>query len=268
MNDDIPAAQPVAAGMRGAFADLTDRWAVVTGASSGIGREIAWELARGGAHVVVHYCRNQSGAEETAAQIADWGRQTRLISADFSQLQQLTPFVEDCYAECSPEIWVNNAGVDLLTGVARQWTYAEKLQKLLDIDVRAALLLSKAVAARMQAGQGGAIIHIGWDQAERGMEGDSGELFAVAKNAIMGFTRSLAVSVAPQVRVNCVAPGWIKTAWGEHAGDVWQQRVLNETPLKRWGLPEDIARLVRFLVSEEARYITGQVWYANGGAER
>jgi 3-oxoacyl-[acyl-carrier protein] reductase len=134
--------------------------------------------------------------------------------------------------------------------------------------VRGSVLLSKLAGSAMKARGQGAILNIGWDQAERGMEGDSGELFATAKNAIMGFTRSLAVSLAPEVRVNCIAPGWIRTAWGEQAGDAWQQRVIAETPLKRWGTPDDIARLARFLLSDEATYITGQVIYANGGAER
>ncbi len=114
----------------------------------------------------------------------------------------------------------------------------------------------------------GTILTIGWDQAERGMEGDSGELFSTAKNAIMGFTRSLAVSLAPAVRVNCIAPGWIQTAWGDTAPPVWQERVLRETPLQRWGQPQDIAALARFLMSREASYITGQVINANGGAVR
>ena len=100
------------------------------------------------------------------------------------------------------------------------------------------------------------------------MEGDSGELFATAKNAIMGFSRSLAVSLAPHVRVNCIAPGWIRTAWGENAGDYWQQRVLNETPLRRWGEPQDIASMARFLLSDDAAYVTGQVINVNGGAVR
>jgi 3-oxoacyl-[acyl-carrier protein] reductase len=100
------------------------------------------------------------------------------------------------------------------------------------------------------------------------MEGDSGELFAAAKNAVMGLTRSLAVSFAPQVRVNCIAPGWIRTAWGAQAGPAWQERVLRETPLGRWGTTEDVAKLARFLVSDDAAYITGQVINANGGAVR
>jgi 3-oxoacyl-[acyl-carrier protein] reductase len=100
------------------------------------------------------------------------------------------------------------------------------------------------------------------------MEGDSGELFATSKNAIMGFTRSLATSLAPSVRVNCIAPGWIRTSWGQDASETWQQRVLRETPLGRWGMPEDIAQLARFLASPSASYITGQVVNCNGGAVR
>ena len=129
-------------------------------------------------------------------------------------------------------------------------------------------MLARMAGERMLESGCGTILNIGWDQADRGMEGDSGELFAASKNAIMGFTRSLAVSLAPRVRVNCIAPGWIRTAWGDEAGDLWQERVRNETPLGRWGTPDDIANLARFLVSSDADYITGQVINANGGAVR
>ena len=84
----------------------------------------------------------------------------------------------------------------------------------------------------------------------------------------MLFRSSLALSLAPQVRVNCISPGWIQTGWGEQAGDVWQERVRRETPLGRWGTPEDVARLARFLASSDAAYITGQVINVNGGAVR
>jgi 3-oxoacyl-[acyl-carrier protein] reductase len=100
------------------------------------------------------------------------------------------------------------------------------------------------------------------------MAGDSGELFAAAKSAVMAFTRSLAISLAPQVRVNCIAPGWIRTAWGDQASESWQQRAHDETPLGRWGTPQDVAWLARFLASDQAAYLTGQVINANGGAVR
>ena len=109
---------------------------------------------------------------------------------------------------------------------------------------------------------------MGWDQAESGMEGDSGELFAATKGAVMAFTRSLALSLAPGVRVNALAPGWIKTDWGESASSAWQERVLRETPLHRWGTPEDVARVARFLVGPSAGFLTGQIIRVNGGAVR
>ena len=103
------------------------------------------------------------------------------------------------------------------------------------------------------------------DAADRGMAGDSGELFGAAKGAIMAFSRSLAESLAPEVRVNCLAPGWIKTAWGEQASEYWQQRAAGDCLRGRWGTPEDVARAARFLVSPAADFITGQVLHVNGG---
>ena len=107
---------------------------------------------------------------------------------------------------------------------------------------------------------------MGWDQAAVGMEGESGELFGATKGAVMAFTKSLALSLAPKVRVNCLAPGWIRTAWGEEAPPEWQERVLQEVPLGRWGSPEDVAATARFLVSDAAAFISGQVVNINGGA--
>jgi len=114
----------------------------------------------------------------------------------------------------------------------------------------------------------GSIVTMGWDQAEIGMEGDSGELFAAAKGAILAFTRSLALSLAPTVRVNALAPGWIKTSWGESTSPSWHDRVIRETPLRRWGTPEDVADAACFLVGPRSTFLTGQVIRVNGGAVR
>jgi len=251
------------------FAHLCGKLVVVTGASSGIGRAIALELARAGADVVVHCARSQSAAEQVMKEIAALGRDCRLLMGDFRRADELPAFAERAWqAMGRVDLWVNNAGVDLLTGPGARLEYADKLTALWHVDIRGTVLLSKLVGTRMKAQGHGVLLNIGWDQADRGMEGDSGELFAAAKNAIMGFTRSLALSLAPEVRVNCIAPGWIRTAWGAGASDAWQQRVLSETPLQRWGEPEDIAKLARFLLSDDAAYITGQVINANGGAVR
>jgi 3-oxoacyl-[acyl-carrier protein] reductase len=163
---------------------------------------------------------------------------------------------------------VCNAGADTLTGDAAKWPYERKLAELWAVDVQSTIQLSRRLGARMKERGSGAIITMGWDQAETGMAGDSGELFAAAKAAVMGFSRSLAMSLAPAVRVNCVAPGWIKTAWGESAPAEWQERVLREAPLARWGTPADVAQAALWLASPTAAYVTGQVIRVNGGAVR
>jgi 3-oxoacyl-[acyl-carrier protein] reductase len=164
------------------------------------------------------------------------------------------------------DIWVNNAGADVLTGEPAGWSFPEKLQRLWEVDVQGTIFLSRMAGERMCSdARSGAILNVGWDQAEVGMAGESGEMFAATKGAIMAFTRSLARSLSPTIRVNCLAPGWIRTAWGEQASGYWQERAKREALLERWGAPADVARMARFLVSEEAAFITGQIVAVNGG---
>jgi len=251
------------------FGDLSGCRAVVTGSSTGIGRAIALEFARAGADIVVHSRAGQPEALGVRDECRRIGRRSEHLALDFSATCDWDDFVNSAWQTLGGiDVWVNNAGADLLTTPAARQEFADKLRTLLDVDVQSTLLMSKAVGERMRAAGRGVILNIGWDQAERGMGGESGELFAAAKSAIMGFTRSLAVSLAPAVRVNCIAPGWIRTAWGERASETWQERVLRETPLARWGTPADVAWLARFLASDQAAYITGQVINANGGAVR
>ncbi len=251
------------------FANLAGKKAVVTGSTTGIGRAIVAELAKAGAEVIVHGCHNISAGQSLADELRSDGSRVQVVMADLGREDQLSAFVEQSWSELGGvDIWINNAGADLLTGDGAALGFSQKLQRLYEVDVRGTLLLSRLIGAKMTAANGGTILNIGWDQAERGMAGDSGELFAASKSAIMGFTRSLSLSLAPKVRVNCIAPGWIRTKWGEGASSAWQERVLRETPLQRWGTPEDVAVMARFLVSSEASYITGQIINVNGGAER
>lgn len=246
--------------------ELAGLRALVTGSTSGIGKAIALELARAGASVMIHGHRSVDAARKIADEIAALGVCTDLRMADLRNPAECEALVEQSWSVWKGlDIWINNAGADLLTTEASSWSFLRKWQELLAVDVTASMLLSCAVGERMKASRGGVILTMGWDQAETGMEGDSGQLFAAAKSAIMAFTRSLAKTLAPKVRVNCLAPGWIKTAWGETASATWQNRVKEETPLQRWGLPEDVAATARWLVSPAAEFVTGQIVRINGG---
>ena len=253
------------------FGTLHNMVAVVTGASGGIGRAIALEFAAAGADVVVHG-RRQEAAAEVAAEVEKLGRRAKVILLDLAEPSSHETLVQTAWDwQKGVQIWVNNAGADVLTGEAGHWTFERKLEALWKVDVLATVNLSRLIGEKMhlQTLRGrlpaGVILNIGWDQATHGMAGDSGQMFGCIKGAVMSFTQSLAQSLAPYVRVNCLAPGWIKTNWGETASDSWQERARQESLAGRWGTPEDVARAARFLASPAAEFITGQIINVNGG---
>ncbi len=240
--------------------------AVVTGSTSGIGRAIALELARGGAFVVVHGRTSGDALQRTMNEVSAQGVQSRGLSADLHDSSERLRLMDEAWNVWDGlDIWINNAGADVLTGEAADWSFDQKWAELFAVDLTATMHLSREIGERMKNGRGGVILTMGWDQALTGMEGESGQLFGAAKGAIMAFSRSLALSLAPKVRVNCLAPGWIRTAWGQSASETWQERVRRETPLARWGLPDDVAATARWLVSPAAAFITGQIIRINGG---
>jgi 3-oxoacyl-[acyl-carrier protein] reductase len=238
--------------------------AVVTGSTSGIGRAVALELAAAGADLVIHG-RDRRRTDEACDAIQALKRQATAVVTDLAVDVDYEGLVARLWAEAPIDVWVNNAGVDVLTGEAANWSFGEKIARLWDVDVRATVELSRAIGQRMRQRGRGVILNIGWDQAEFGMAGDSGEMFAAVKGAVAAFSRSLAKSLAPSVRVNCIAPGWIRTAWGESASEAWQERARGESLVGRWGTPEDVARVARFLASPAASFVNGQVIAVNGG---
>ena len=247
-------------------ASLAGQVVAVTGAARGIGRAIALEFARAGADVFVHTGQARDAALAVAAEIRALGPAAEIAVCDLAESVSWSRLVDQAWAfRGHVEVWVNNAGVDVLTGAAAAWPFERKLNALWHVDVAATVGLTRLAGRRLKAAGRGVILNMGWGQAGTGMAGDSGELFALAKGAIMAFTKSAALNLAPEVRVNCLSPGWIKTAWGEHASEAWQKRAVRESQLGRWGTPEDVARVARWLASDDASFLTGQTINVDGG---
>jgi 3-oxoacyl-[acyl-carrier protein] reductase len=246
---------------------LAGRVVLVTGASSGIGRAIALAAAREGADLIATFRRNEAGGRATAADIGNLGRKVRLEQADISRqedIDRLAMAAVESFGRV--DAWINNAGADILTGEAASLPRLDKLDRLLAVDVRGTMMASWAAADLMQRQPaGGTIINMSWDGAITGLEGENPELFSAMAGAILSYSKSLARSAAPKVRVNVLGPGWIETAFGEGAPQHFKDRIRKRIPLARWGTPEDVARAAVFLASDAARYVTGQMIMVNGG---
>jgi 3-oxoacyl-[acyl-carrier protein] reductase len=246
---------------------LAGRNVLVTGASSGIGRAIALACARAGANLAVTYRRNRAGADETAAAVRTLGCRAEVLPLDLTDQSQVNLLADRARAALGRvDVWINNAGADILTAEFGRLPRLEKLELVLKVDLRGTILASWAAVELMQAQpEGGTIINMSWDHVSFGMEGENPGLYAAAKGGILSFSKSLAREVAPRIRVNVLAPGFIETAFGEVADREWHASVERRTPLGRWGTPDDVAAAAVFLASAEAAFLTGQTILVNGG---
>jgi 3-oxoacyl-[acyl-carrier protein] reductase len=246
---------------------LSGRAVLVTGASSGIGRAIALAVARAGADVAVTYRSNRAGAESVAREIESLGRRASVLPLDLADepaIERLGPAVQAGLGRL--DVWINNAGADILTGPAAGLSTVQKLDLLLAVDLRGTILASWAAARFFDEQEsGGAIINMSWDHIATGMAGTNPQMFAAVKGGVAAFSRGLARSVAPRVRVNVIAPGWIETSFGERLDSATYRSVADSTPLRRWGTPEDVAGAAVFLASPAAGFITGQTINIGGG---
>jgi 3-oxoacyl-[acyl-carrier protein] reductase len=236
------------------FCSLAGKTALVTGGSRGIGRAIAVELARAGAQVVVGYNSGAAEAEEVAAEIGG-----RALQADVASATDAARLVEEAG---DLDILVNNAGVTRDGLLARMPD--EEWREVIETNLSSVFYTCRAVTRPMMKKRAGAIVNL---SSIVGLHGNFGQTnYGAAKAGIIGFTKSLARELGSRnVRANVVAPGYVKTRLTDVIPEEGKALMLQNTPLGRLGDPEDVAGAVRFLCSDEASFITGEVLLVDGG---
>jgi 3-oxoacyl-[acyl-carrier protein] reductase len=239
----------------------------VTGASSGIGRAIAETFAAQGATVLLTHRASPERAREVADAIGARGGRALVAQADLGTREACEHLVAQARDELGGlDVWVNNAGADVLTGEAAGWEWERKLDALLAVDLKGTIACSYATGEVMRhQKRGGVILNMSWDHVVSGMAGDNPQLFSAVKGAVLAFSKSLARRLAPEVRVNVLCPGWIETSFAEQADREFHRSVAEATPMGRWGRPQDVAGAALYLASPEAAFITGQAINVNGG---
>ena len=238
------------------------RVSIVTGASQGIGETIALDLAREGARVVLVDIQKDK-LEAVAGRIRESGGTAVCHEANVSRLEDATRVVESVLQDFGRvDHLVNNAGITRDNLLLRM--KEEEWDAVIGVNLKGCWNFSKAVIKSMVAGRYGRIVNIA---SVVGLAGNPGQAnYAASKAGVMGFSRALAREVASRgITVNCIAPGYIATAMTDKLPEEVKKAFMDRIPLKRFGLPNEVAFAVRFLLSEEAAYITGQVINVNGG---
>ncbi|MFN6564419.1 MAG: 3-oxoacyl-[acyl-carrier-protein] reductase [Nostoc sp. ChiSLP01] len=241
---------------------LKDKVAIVTGASRGIGRAIAIELATQGAIVVVNYASSSAAAEAVVTEITTAGGQAIALQADVSKVEQVDALVNAVTEKFKRvDILVNNAGITRDTLLLR--LKPEDWQAVIDLNLTGVFLCTRAVSKIMLKQRSGRIISITSVAGQMGNPGQAN--YSAAKAGVIGFTKTVAKELASRgITVNAVAPGFIATDMTSDLNNT--EDILKFIPLSRFGQPEEVAGMVRFLAADPAAaYITGQVFNVDGG---
>jgi 3-oxoacyl-[acyl-carrier protein] reductase len=240
---------------------LAEKVAIVTGASRGIGRAIALQLAEIGAKVVVNYANSSGAADELVAQIASTGGEAIAVQADVSKAEQMDALFSTVMAKWARvDILVNNAGITRDTLLLRM--KPEDWQAVIDTNLTGVFLATRLASKIMLKQKSGRIINIASVAGQMGNPGQAN--YSAAKAGVIGFTKTVAKELASRgITVNAVAPGFIAT---DMTNDLKVEGILQYIPLGRYGQPEEVAGMVRFLASDAAAaYITGQTFNVDGG---
>jgi 3-oxoacyl-[acyl-carrier protein] reductase len=239
---------------------LKSKVALVTGSSRGIGRAIALAFAEEGASVTINYLASEQKAHDVASRIDSMGRKAIVVKADVSSIKEVNEMVGECVDHFGQlDILVNNAADFSAMGFSLDNPDWNGWQRMVDVNIKGILVCSQSASRYMLKRKSGNIINIVADYAGGGLS------YMLTKPAGIPLTRGLARALAPHVRVNAIKPGSINTGWVSALPDEDKKKLRESIPLKRWGQPEDVARVAVFLASDESAYMTGTVVTVDGG---
>jgi len=242
---------------------LNEKVALVTGASRGIGRAIALEFAKQGANVAVNYAGNEDKAQEVVEELSQLGVKAFKIQADVSNESSVKNMIKEVINQFGRlDILVNNAGVNKDNLLMRM--KGSEFDQVINTNLKGVFLCTKAVTRQMMKQKAGRIVNIA---SIVGVSGNPGQAnYVAAKAGVIGLTKTTAKELASRnILVNAVAPGFISTDMTDALTEEQRKEMQDMIPLARLGKPEDVARVVRFLASEDANYITGQTLHIDGG---
>lgn len=240
---------------------LNGKVALVTGSSRGIGRAIALAFAEERANVVINCIMSEDMAREVVSKIKSMGRKALAVKADVSNIREVRDMVNQCIENFGRlDILVNNAADFSAMEFSLDNPDWKGWQRMMDVNVRGMLLCSRMASKHMLKQKSGNVINIVADWAGGGLS------YMLTKSAGIPLTRGLARALAPHIRVNAIQPGYIDTGWVSALSDEVKEKLKESTPLKRWGQPEDVAKVAVFLASDESAYMTGAVVIVDGGA--
>jgi len=244
---------------------LSGRVSIVTGASRGIGRATAFRLAEAGADVVVNYVNNEAAAEDVARRVRELGVRAITVRADVGDVNQAKALVEAAVESLGRvDVMVANAGI--WDGAPVEELSEELWDKVIDANLKGTWAVCKACVPVMKGQKRGSIVIVSSTAGQRGEASYSN--YAASKGGQISFTKSLAAELAPDIRVNSVAPGWVDTNMndGVFNDKSYEQKIVEGIPLRRLATADDIALSIVFLASDWARHITGEILNVNGGA--
>ncbi|MCL2710827.1 MAG: SDR family oxidoreductase [Planctomycetaceae bacterium] len=231
---------------------------LITGASGGIGNATAERFAAADADVILHAHQNVSAVRNLRETIQRQGGKAEIVSADFSQSNAAEILCRQVFDLTNHvDVLVNAAGLDLMQPAMTSLSFEKKLHQILQTDVYTPIQLARLIGKRMQEQKRGTIFFLGWSGVDYGWRGETAQLYGTAKGALLGFSRSLAEDLAPDVVVRCLSLGWIKTRWGEKLSAEIERRYAVDSRRNRWGTPEEVAAVIEFLANDEANYIDG-----------